>query len=80
MTSETVFVAVEDLMEGQMVDTEGWWEPGSNEEIAAENLYAVVIAVEEETPECTVVHFMDFPSYGLPRGEMVKVVSAQESL
>jgi len=57
MSDETQQVAVRDLRPGDQVDLESC--PYLNKDPLAEYEYAVVDEVEEETPNCLVVHYTE---------------------
>jgi hypothetical protein len=70
-------IAARDLAEGQMVDLAMLGPfglaPDSRFAVAAQCEYGVVDSVEQETPTCTLVHFTNFPSFGLPPDFQVAV-------
>lgn len=57
-------IHVTDVRPGDLVDTEGWWNPGSMEAMFAETEYAEVAGFEVETDECVRIDFENMPSYG----------------
>lgn len=63
---EGELIAVEGLREGDRVDLESC--QFFRHHASAPYEYAYVNQVERETADCTVVHYMDLPSTGYPRG------------
>ena len=72
--SETSPKAVEELKEGDLVDLEGdqYADPSHDDGCAFPYEYAMVLGVDEETPECTRVDF-DSTSVGFPHGYRLPV-------
>lgn len=55
-----------DVREGDLIDTDGWWEPMTTEAIAAECEYFEVDGFEVESPRCVRLDFVGYDSYGWP--------------
>jgi len=75
MSPRVLQFAVEDLLPGDAVDLEIGPCIPADENLAVKYEYGIVECVEQETPECVVVHFQNgFPSYAYPTGTVLTVV------
>jgi hypothetical protein len=66
-------IHVTDIQPGDLIDTEGWWDPGTSEWFAAECELAEVDGIEPETETCLAIHFVNFPSYGWPTQQPILI-------
>lgn len=77
ITPEAILAMKEKLEDGDielMLDLEGdTFADPDGDDVAYESLYAQVVGVEQETPECIVVHFEGSPSVGFPVNHVLTV-------
>lgn len=66
-------IHVTDILEGDLIDTEGWWAEGSVETLVAETEYSEVAGFEIETPDCVRIDFEGMPSFGWPINDPIVV-------